>query len=326
MPARSTRLIASLVVLLAPGAIQADEPAPAAPDAARQAFEAIDANRDGLLTPEEAGEEHRRLFQRLLRNADKNADGKLDLGEFAAGLNDEPNDGEPVPPAASEQRPRLRPQDIEALFRKMDVNGDGRLTEDEVPQPHRERFSRLLRRADTDGDQALSISEFKTARGLVQRLIGSPDPAQPMPMGDARFALLVFASLDSDADGRLSAEEIEGAVEKLKKLDRNGDGLVGPRELLGAPPPPAAGTINPSRLLQRLRRADTDGDGKLKRDELPMFLQRGFERLDADGDGLADFNEIERALEAVIRRRRDRPNPSPATPPTPEQPPAGGQP
>lgn len=69
----------------------------------------------------------------------------------------------------------------------------------------------------------------------------APTPPAP-PQGDHQAGphrpLIVpplFAVLDLDKDGTLSAEEIAKAAESLKKLDKNGDGAIDRNEL---PPPP----------------------------------------------------------------------------------------
>jgi hypothetical protein len=65
-----------------------------------------------------------------------------------------------------------------------------------------------------------------------------PPPPPPHPLEQA---------LDADDDGVISAEEIAGAVEALKKLDRNGDGKLTGREFRpphpphGPPPPDGEG-------------------------------------------------------------------------------------
>lgn len=57
-----------------------------------------------------------------------------------------------------------------------------------------------------------------------------PPPPPPHPLELA---------LDANDDGEISAEEIAGAVEALKKADRNGDGKLTGNEMRPPPPPHA---------------------------------------------------------------------------------------
>jgi hypothetical protein len=108
---------------------------------------------------------------------------------------------------------------------------------------------------------------------------------------------LVIAALDTDADGELSAAEIANASQALLTLDKNGDGKLTAEEL--RPPPPGGtnqfglnpppGTKHPvppiiaaldvnedgeldateiANASAALLQLDTNGDGKLTRDEL----------------------------------------------------------
>jgi collagen type III alpha len=49
-------------------------------------------------------------------------------------------------------------------------------------------------------------------------------------------------------------------------------------------------------------RHDTDGDGRISRDEAPQRLKQRFDRIDLDGDGYIDEDE----LAALRQRSRDR--------------------
>lgn len=48
----------------------------------------------------------------------------------------------------------------------------------------------------------------------------------------------------------------------------------------------------PPAFSERMKRFDTNGDGKLQKEELPDRMQRMFDRLDANGDGAIDPEEL----------------------------------
>jgi len=108
--------------------------------------------------------------------------------------------------------------------------------------------------ADTDGDGKISRAEFEA----MPRIQGLPEEKREH----------LFARLDKDGDGFISAEE-------------RGGGMSGPR-----------GRENP---IQRLADLDTDGSGGISFEEfkagaffkkLPLEKQKEmFARLDTDGDG-----------------------------------------
>ena len=111
--------------------------------------------------------------------------------------------------------------------------------------------------------------------------------AQAPPGG--RQQRLVLKALDTDADGKLSAEEIHAAPQTLLTLDRNGDSQLTSDEL--QPRPENAGA-NADQLVQQLMQFDKNGDGALTADELPARLQPMLQRGDANHDGKLTRDEI----------------------------------
>lgn len=78
----------------------------------------------------------------------------------------------------------------------------------------------------------------------------------------------IWAALDTDKDGELSAEEIDAAKEALTKLDKNEDGKI-TREEVKPPAPPE------EQLAPKIKRPppivavlDKDEDGKLSAKEI----------------------------------------------------------
>ena len=70
---------------LATGGIQAQDADRKDPAVSNSLFERLDTDKDGKVTKDELPEDRQRLFERLVRTADKNGDGQLTADEFAAG-------------------------------------------------------------------------------------------------------------------------------------------------------------------------------------------------------------------------------------------------
>ena len=101
-----------------------------------------------------------------------------------------------------------------AALKKLDKNGDGRLTSDEYFPP----------RPGGPGGPGGSAGPEAGPGGS-----GSPRPRRTNPL---------VAAIDLDGDGILSAVERAQAPASLKKLDKNGDGKLSPDEYR----PPRPGT------------------------------------------------------------------------------------
>lgn len=323
-------VLAASATLLFTTPIRAEDDKPAADAANDKAglFAKLDADKDGQLTASEAGQEHRRLFDRLMRNADKNADGTLSQEEFVAGLQsgeagrnrgDRP-EGPPGdrPRRAGGNRPDGAPGEarrgggrfgqMAERLRELDQNKDGKIALDEVPEERQQMFEMMLDRFDKNGDDAMDTSELaEAARELGP---GRPDGPGGRPEGPPGPPPVV-AALDANSDGTLSAEEIDGASGALKKLDKNGDGKLTREELM--PPPPGGGRtfsreggpdvqVNPEQLARRLMNGDKNGDGKLQMEELPERMQERFDRMDTNGDGALEGDEVKSAAERLQRR------------------------
>jgi hypothetical protein len=151
----------------------------------------------------------------------------------------------------------------------------------------------------------------------------------------------LLEALDKDKDGKLTKEEIDGAVEALKTLDKDSDGKLSQEEI-GWPPAfmgrgggmggggmggrgmggrggpgggfgggPGAGLGaglggfggGASDLVERIMSQDKDGDGKVTQAELPETMQRMLQRGDTNQDGAIDKTEAEAMANAVIQGR-----------------------
>lgn len=116
-------------------------------------------------------------------------------------------------------------------------------------------------------------------------------PGDGIPPGPPPLPPL-FALLDTDRDGKLSAEEIENAAEPLARLDRNQDGEITRDELRPPPPPEEEQQDETSDRPERRGRPDRRGH---------MGPPPLVAALDADRDGTISAEEIANASESLAQ-------------------------
>lgn len=281
-------------------------------------FDRLDAGGDGFITADEVGGEQKRLFERLLRTADSNEDGKLSREEFVAGTNRRPAAAEG---GVGVDREAAR-RSLEDALKRMDANGDQKLSKDEVPERLRERFDSV----DTSGDGFLDATELRAAfaGGTADRPQGGPGVKPGTPEFE-QFARRIFRERDANGDEKLTIDEIpaerrEGFERILEKFDDDGDKAITAPQFAqalaalmgrGQPQPTAAAPRQPGLefVLARLKEADENGDGKLSRAEVIERAGQLFDRLDASGDGQLDEREVRAALGRLLENApqlRDR--------------------
>ncbi len=121
-----------------------------------------------------------------------------------------------------------RQPDANAMFERLDQDGDGVLTSEEVPEERRRFFDRMMQRADQNQDGQLTLEEFTAS-------MDSAGGGQRMPGG--RFDVeRMFERFDSNGDGEITQEEIPQRAQRLMQLDRSGDGVLTREELSQGPP------------------------------------------------------------------------------------------
>lgn len=112
------------------------------------------------------------------------------------------------------------PGDIPGMFKRVDVDGDGRITPEELRRDAAIDFDRY----DLDRDGVLSRQEVEAQQRLhLEKAggLGRLTPAQFRQMVDS-----VASYYDFDGDGRITREDYIQRGISLLKADFNGDGVV----------------------------------------------------------------------------------------------------
>ncbi|QDT11030.1 EF-hand domain-containing protein [Stieleria marina] len=158
---------------------------------------------------------------------------------------------------------------------------------------------------------------------------GAPNATGGRRAGDARagrpnepreilMRLPVIAALDTDRNGRISAQELDNAVASLKLLDKNGDGEIDMREMTS---PGTRNNESATTMIARLMRRDKDSDGFLTYKEMPGLLARIVKRDDKNGDGKLSREEVKESVQALISKRDAKDSDDTASGKRPKQPP-----
>lgn len=253
-------------------------------------FDRLDSNHDGLIRGDEVAKEHRSLFERLVRNGDKNHDSALSREEFLAAL--VPSRPErPIEEKESITLPNANA--VRYVLLMMDVDRNARVEKDEVPSQFQSAFATMVERLDKNSDGKLDRQELSRGGPAMSAVAGryvqrqgidveaelaklkksqgaSFDrfERQPMPLQalqNPQQAREMFAQLDENGNGKLDADEVpEPLQQPLKRLtrlsDRDGDGKLNEKEF-------AAATEMAAKFLKQRQGDEMRRDKKAKREE-----------------------------------------------------------
>lgn len=197
--------------------------------AAAQTIRQYDKDNNGYIEPDEFPQQSAAYLRRQFDAWDRNGDGKVFAEELKAYYEAMRE------PAMTVVRAVLTEQG-NSLLGLLDIDGDGRLGLREVRQAA-DRLATL----DADGDGRIAPQEIPagmTLRVLPPGVAFSPGRVAVRGGGGGGR---VAANRPQDAPGESSVPEW------FRRMDRNGDGDLSPREFLGTP--------------EQFRRLDRDGDG-----------------------------------------------------------------
>ena len=223
-------------------------------------FGKLDKNSDGKVTQTEMAGSQKSMFKRALRVADLDEDGALTKDEFAKAV----SDPKPVELPGANMGERMASFDVSRL----DRNGDGNVSLDEVPAPMRDRFEQLL---DRIGQESVPVDKVQAyLRG--ERPGASPTSKESEEMMEAdkgkkkkdepKVEPKSSPEKAGDRKGRPGRPmENSGPAAIFKQLDRNSDGKLTGNEI-------------PPRMQENIEAADTDNDGSISQSEMQAAFQR----------------------------------------------------
>ncbi|CAI5441903.1 unnamed protein product [Caenorhabditis angaria] len=238
-----------------------------------------------------------RLARQLMKTADVNGDGHISVDEAQA--------------IAFEQE-GIGAGDVASMVGSVDENLDGELNAPEFADFERivraraiENSKKAMRVVDTDNSGTLTLDEAKRVAfehyGFDEETL-SPFFGQADENEDGQLDPVEFAGFRSV----IRARSVKDAMEKMKKIDKNGDGLISTGEATESTS--KEDDMDEAESLALFHIADQNKSGKLDKVELAdfnrlvrlssiKFATDHFKEFDLDGNDLVTFEEIALLIE-----------------------------
>ena len=118
-----------------------------------------------------------------------------------------------------------------------------------------------------------------------------------------------FESMDTNHDGKISMEEHAVAASKMfDKMDANKDGRVTAAEMEAAHKAITGHKAEKGEMtaVEKIRMIDTNGDGVLTEEEHVNGARTMFEKLDINGDGFLTKAEVQAGHDKFMHRKASK--------------------
>ncbi|MCX8065032.1 MAG: EF-hand domain-containing protein [Candidatus Hydrogenedentes bacterium] len=250
-------------------------------------------------------------IEEIFKSADKNADGCLDLEEFKSVKRKVHTPGRGTKSRFELER---RGQGIGKVGKP-----DADIPERDVQARRQQKLEEMFKRIDKDGDGKISLDEFKAFPPPVppRRPVppfGGPGPVPPIPPRElgpqghtpgmapqgtprripspgGKWISEALREADKDNDGEVTFDELRTVrpnmtEERFKFMDVNNDGVITREDL----------EKWREKAKEKFQEADVDKDGKVSREEIrrvfPRMSDEAFQRKDLNGDGFLTPDEL----------------------------------
>jgi Ca2+-binding EF-hand superfamily protein len=182
-------------------------------------FRSLDENKDGILERREAFRPPFAIVP-YLRLADRNGDGKVTWQEWSSFLDLYAGIGARGIVMSWVDRGRR-------LFDLLDADHDGRLTRRELlaARSRLAPFARNGRVSAADLPEQVQLF-FQMGRPMAMLPANSQDGTEVFGPGLRQAGPLWFRKMDRNRDGDVTPREFLGTAEQFKKIDADGDGLI----------------------------------------------------------------------------------------------------
>jgi Ca2+-binding EF-hand superfamily protein len=238
---------------------------------------------------------HPSFYQLMLQKMDTNADGRISFDEYVAAASarfksiDTQNKGA-VDAADIAASPIVLQRDEKiatAIVKHLDTSGKGYISQDDIVASAQARFARM----DKNGDGKLSPDELTAPGHRARAQFANADASNPeWQQKRAEFKQKYFDRIDADRDGVITPDEyIAAANARYNKADVNGSGELTAQQIASSPRTAAREQRFAAREVKHM---DTNGDGVVSQDEYIAAAKARFARFDKNSDGFIDADEM----------------------------------